>query len=255
MGVAVGTDMVVDVLVGGTGVGVGLGVKVAVGTGVLVLVGLGVGRLMTRCVSRQAGPPTGSVTTAFRAPPRCSPRRAPVRELRNRVLKRTVMVSGQTGLRKRSTVMAPVCSSTRTCGREVIVMRAICRGAQHPDRCKTIMCCAARSVGRRTVHTKVVAAAGGRGDCRTATRSCGAAGAARAPGSPSAIGVSTSIVSSSPPGTAERRGRPPGRVAARWALRARLTLATPATRARRSHGETQDQRIIGARAASLPQAR
>src|SRR5919201_5442521 len=116
VGVAVGTDVlvamgdtgvVVGVLVGGTGVGVGLGVKVAVGTGVLVLAGLGVGvavalgrgcvdRLMTRCGSRQAGPPTGSVTTAFHTSPRRSTRRAPAGALGNRVLKRTVMVSGQT---------------------------------------------------------------------------------------------------------------------------------------------------------------
>ena len=119
------TPVEVGVLVGGTGVGVGTGVKVAVGTGVLVLPGLGVGvavafgrgrvdRLMTRCGSRQAGPPTGSVTTAFRAPPRRSTRRAPARALPNRVLNRTVMVNGQTGLRRRSTVMAPVRASTRT---------------------------------------------------------------------------------------------------------------------------------------------
>src|SRR5437763_14474666 len=85
-----GTGVFVGVLVGGTGVGVGMGVKVAVGTGVLVLAGLGVGvavavgrgrvdRLITRCGSRQAGPPTGSVTTAFRAPSRRSTRRAPAR--------------------------------------------------------------------------------------------------------------------------------------------------------------------------------
>src|SRR5205823_7537802 len=130
-----------------------MGVKVAVGAGVLVLVGVavsvgvavpvglgGVDRLMTRCGSRQAGPPTGSVTTAFRALPRRSRRRAPVGALPNRVLKRTVMVSGQTGLRRRSTVMAPVCASTRTRRREVIVTRVICRAAQHPDRCKVIMC-------------------------------------------------------------------------------------------------------------------
>src|SRR5438067_9989515 len=83
-----GTDVLAGVLVGGTGVGVGAGVEVAVGTGVLVLAGLGVGvavavgrgrvaRLMTRCGSQQAGPPTGSITTAFRAPPRRSMRRAP----------------------------------------------------------------------------------------------------------------------------------------------------------------------------------
>ena len=208
-----GTDVLAGVLVGGTGMGVGAGVEVAVGTGVLVLAGLGVGvavavgrgrvaRLMTRCGSQQAGPPTGSITTAFRAPPRRSMRRAPAGALCNRVLKRTVMVSGQTGLRRRSTVMAPVRASTRTRRREVIVTRAICRAAQHPDRCKAIMCCAARCVSRRTVHTKVVAAAGGRGDCRTATRSCRAAGAAWAPGSTPASGGSTSSVSSSPPGTA-----------------------------------------------------
>src|SRR5919204_5082333 len=114
VGVAVGTDVlvamgdtgvVVGVLVGGTGVGVGIGVKVAVGTGVLVLAGLGVGvavavgRGRVGCGSRQAGPPTGSVTTAFRAPLRRSTRRAPARALRNRVLKRTVMVRGQMGPR------------------------------------------------------------------------------------------------------------------------------------------------------------
>src|SRR2546423_7341891 len=85
-----GTDVSVGVLVGGTGVAVGMGAKVAVGAGVLVLVGVavsvrvavsvglgGVDRLMTRCGSPQAGPPTGSVTTAFRALPRRSTRPAP----------------------------------------------------------------------------------------------------------------------------------------------------------------------------------
>jgi hypothetical protein len=250
-----GTGVFVGVLVGGTGVGVGMGVNVAVGTGVLARADLGVGvavavgrgrvdRLMTRCGSRQAGPPTGSVTTAFRAPARRSTRRAPAGALGNRVLNRTVMVNGQTGLRRRSTVMAPVCASTRTRRGGVIMMRAMCRAAQHPDRCKAIMCCAARSVSRRTVHTKVVAAAGGRGDRRTATRSCGAAGAAWAPGSPPASGDSTSVASSSAPGTAQPRGRPPGRVAGRWEPRARLTHTTPATRTRRRHGERQGQRLI-----------
>jgi hypothetical protein len=97
----------------------------------------------------------------------------------------------------------------------VIVMRAICRAAQHPDRCRAIMCSAARSDRPRTVHTKVVAAAGGRGACRTATRPCGAAGAAWAPGGPPATGGSTSIISSSPPRTASRHGHPRGRAAAR----------------------------------------
>src|SRR5919202_244150 len=208
VGVAMGTDVlvvmgdtgvVVGVLVGGTGMGVGTGVKVDVGTAVLVLAGLGVGvavalaRGRVGSGSRHAGPPTGSVTTAFRAPPRRSTRCAPAGALRNRALKRIVMVSGQTALRRRSRVMAPVCASTRTRRREVIVTRAICGAAQHPDRCKVIMCCAVGSVSRRTVHTKVVAAVGGRGDRRTTTRPCGAARAAWAPGNPSAIGDSTSV--------------------------------------------------------------
>jgi hypothetical protein len=181
-----GTDVFVGVLVGGTGVGVGMGVKVAVGTGVLALAGLGVGvavavgRRRAGCGSRQAGPPIGSVTMAFRASPRRRTRRAPAGALRNRVLKRTAMVRGQLGPRSRSTVMAPLCASTRTRRRGVIVMRAICRAAQHPDRCKAIMCtcCGARADRLCTVHTKVVAAAGGRGDCRAATRSYRGAGAA-----------------------------------------------------------------------------
>jgi hypothetical protein len=64
--------------------------------------------------TRQTGPPTGSVMMAWRAPPRRSTRCEPVGALRNRVLKRTVMVSGQTGLWRRSTVTAPVSASTRT---------------------------------------------------------------------------------------------------------------------------------------------
>jgi hypothetical protein len=152
--------------------------------------------------TRQAGPPTGSVMMALRAPPRRSTRCEPVGALRNQVLKRTAMVSGQTGLWRRSTVMAPVSAPTRTRRREVIVTRAICRAVQHPDRYSAIKCCAAPVDRPRTVHTKVVAAAGGRGDCRRAARPCGAAGAVRAPRSPPTIGGSTSIVSSSPPGTA-----------------------------------------------------
>src|SRR2546423_594393 len=60
-------------------------------------------------------------------------------------------------------MMAPVCTSTRTrIGREVAVTRAICRAAQHPERCRVIMCCPARVDRPGTRHTKVVAAAGGR---------------------------------------------------------------------------------------------
>jgi hypothetical protein len=193
--------------------------------------------------ARQAGPPTGRVVMAWRAPLCRSTRCAPVGALGNRVLKRTVMLSGQTTLWRRSTVIAPVCASTRARGREVVVMRAICRAAQQPDRCTIVMCCAAPVDRPRTVHTKVVAAAGGRGDCRTATRACGAAGAARTPASPPTSGGSTSIISS-PPDTAECRGLPPGRAAARWAPRARLTRAMLATWAGRRHDETQGQRIM-----------
>ena len=203
---------------------------------------------------------------ALRAPSRRSTRCAPAGALRNRVLKRTLMVSGQTGLWRRSAVMAPVCASRRTRRREVIVTRAICRAVQHPDRYSAIMCCAVPVDRPRTVHTKVVAAAGGRGDRRRAARPCGAAGAARAPVSPPTIGGSTSIISS-PPGTARCRGLPPGRAAVRWGPRGRLTRATTAgvggrqkargargagplplcvflLPPRRGHGETQGQRII-----------
>jgi hypothetical protein len=84
----------------------------------------------------------------------------------------------------------------------VIVTRAIWPAVQHPDRVTLVMCCAAPVDRPRTVHTKMVAAVGGRGACRTATRPRDAAGAAWAPGSPPAIGGSTSIIISGPPGTA-----------------------------------------------------